>query len=291
MFKNLFSKKSQSQLSLFLGASRLAVCALKNGEIKLLAERKITSELLWEETFESLVNEFLLINCVVSVVLTRDFYQTFDIEKPKVAENELLASLPFTIKDLVSESIFDLIVDYYDMPFQHNKGEQVTVVCIVKQRVLKIRDMILKVGFKFKELTIEELALTRLLGNTEEANILLSQQGNELVLTVVKQGQLYFSHRFRGFNELLSQPLADVEELLVDGLSLELQRVLDYIASQLRIASLSHLYLALVCPEPDLLAEKLSAYLARNVVPFAPDKQYNFNCLLAYSLLKEEKLS
>jgi len=288
MFKNLFSKKSQSQLSLFLGASSVAVCSLENGEIKLLAVREISSELLWQETFESLVNELLLVNCVVSVVLTREFYQTFDIEKPKVAENELLATLPFAIKDLVSESIFDLIVDYYDIPFQHNKGEQVTAVCIAKQRVLKIRDMILKAGFKFKELTIEELALTRLLGGGDEANILLSQQKNELVLTVVKQGQLCFTHRLRGFNDLLSQPLADVEELLVDGLSLELQRVLDYIGSQLRIASISHLYLALVCPELDLLAEKLSAYLARNVKPFAPDKQYDFNCLLAYALLKEE---
>lgn len=290
MLKNLFAKKSQPQLSLFLGASHLAVCRLENDGIKLLAERKVSSESMWQETFASVIADLELLDGIVSVVLTREFYQTFDIEKPKVADNELQANLPFAIKDLVSESIFDLIVDYYDIPFQHNKGEQITAVCIAKTRVLNIRDMILNAGLKFKELTIEELALSRLLGESDDTNILLSQQKNELVLTVVKQGQLYFSHRLRGFNELLAQPLTDVEDELVGGLSLELQRVLDYIGSQFRIATISHLYLALVSPELELLAEKMSTYLDRNVLPYAPDKKYDVNFLLAYALLKEDEL-
>ncbi len=287
MFKTLFSKKSPAQISLFLGMKRLAICLLEDGRIRLLAQATVSSDSQWPKVFESFVNEHKLHNSQVSVVLSRDFYQTFDIEKPKVEENELMASLPFAIKDLVSESIFDLVVDYYDRPFQQHKGNQITAVCVPKQRILSIRDMVLKYAMKLKEITVEELALTRLLGNRAEVNLLLSQQNNELVLTVVKEGQLFFSHRLRGFNELLALPLSDVENTLLDGLSLELQRALDYINSQLRIASISHLYLALVCPDINLLAEKLGSYLAKNVVPFGEKDQYDFSNILAYGLLME----
>lgn len=287
MFKTLFSKKSLSSISLFLGMNRLAICLLDKGQIRLLDQAEITSDSQWEEVIDSWVNTHKLQHYQASVVLSRDFYQTFDIEKPKVSENELLANLPFSIKDLVTESIFDLVVDYYDQPLVANKGAQITAVCIPKQRVINIRDMLLKHAMELKEITTEELALTRLLGQREGVNLLLSQHHHELVLTVVKEGQLFFSHRLRGFNELLALPLSEVEDTLVDGLSLELQRVLDYINSQLHIASISHLYLALVCPDIVLLAEKLGLYLAKNVVPFGEKGQYDFTNILAYGLLME----
>ena len=149
--------------------------------------------------------------------------------------------------------------------------------------------MLLQHAMRLKEITTEELALTRLLGSSDEVNLLLSQQNNELVLTVAKQGQLLFSHRLRGFNELLALPLSDPGNTLVEGLSLELQRVLDYLNSQLRLASISHLYLALACPDIALLAEKLGLYLAKNVVPFAEKDQYDFTNIIAYGLLMEGK--
>lgn len=289
MLKNLFSKKSQAQICLFLGMNKLSVCLLDAGKICLLQQVSISSDAQWEDNLKSIVSEHKLQNAQAAIVLSRDFYQTFTIEKPKAADNELMASLPFAIKDLVSESIFDLIVDYYDMPVQQHKGSQITAVCITKQRVIGIRDMLLKQSISIKEITIEELALTRLLGNSSEVNILLSQQNNELVLTVAKQGQLFFSHHLRGFNELLALPLDDIDNPLLDGLTLELQRALDYINSQLRITSIAHLYLAVVCPDLALLAEKLSADLGKNVVPFNGQENYDFANILAYSLLLTDK--
>ena len=288
MFRTILSKKRSHAISLFLGMNRLAVCVLKEGKITLLDQADISSDAQWESVFNVFVDKHKLQSYPISVVLSRDFYQTFDIEKPKVEESELMATLPFSIKDLVSESIFDLVVDYYDRPFVQNKGEQITAVCIAKQRVINIRDMLLNHSLKIKEITIEELALGRLLGNSEEVNLLLSQQNNELVLTVAKAGQLFFTHRLRGFNELLKLPLNDVENMLLDGLSLELQRVFDYINSQLRLTSISHLYLAVVCPDINLLAEKLGVYLAKNVQPFAEKEQYDFTNILAYGLLMEK---
>ncbi|PKF62965.1 hypothetical protein CW745_05945 [Psychromonas sp. psych-6C06] len=282
MLKKLLSKKTTKEISLYLGDKQIAICHLFKGRPTLLAKKAVNSEGQWLEAVSALFTEHNLSDCTVSVVLGRDFYQTFDIEKPKVEASELMASLPFSIKDLVSESVFDLIVDYFDMPFQQRKGEQITVICVPKVRVLMIRDMIIATGCQLNVITIEDLALTRLLGDHEEANILLSQQNNELVLTVVKEGQLYFTHRLRGFNDLIALPLADVENALLDGLSLEIQRVLDYISSQLRINNIGVLYLALVCPDIALLSEKLGAYLARNVQPYGEDGQYDFLSIIAY---------
>jgi len=282
MLKKLFSKKTKKEISLYLGDKQIVICHQQEGKVTLLVKKKVDSEEQWKAVFLALADEYKLSGQHVSVVLGRDFYQTFDIDKPKVAESELLASLPFAIKDLVSESVFDLIVDYFDMPLQQRKTEQITVVCLPKKRVLMIRDMILETGCKLASITAEELALSKLLGEHSEANILLSQQYNELLLTVVKEGQLYFSHRVRGFNELVALPLEEVEEALLDGLSLEIQRALDYISSQLRINAIGGLYIALVCPDIKQLSEKLGGYLARNVQPFGEDEQYDFLAIAAY---------
>lgn len=288
MLKKLFTKKIQTKISLYLGVKQVAICHLHEGKVTLLAKKPVQSEKQWTDIFTTLVDELNLSGNQVSVVLGRDFYQTFDIEKPKVEPSELLTTLPFSIKDLISDSIFDQVVDYLDVPFQPRKGEQVTAICLPKTRVLMIRDMILACGCKLQGITIEEVALTQLLGVHEEANILLSQQQNELVLTVAKQGQLYFTHRLRGFNELLPLPLADVESALVDGLSLEIQRALDYISSQLRVNTIGALYIAVVCPDIKLLSEKLGEYLARNVQPYAEDGEYDFLSLIAYGALMGE---
>lgn len=288
MVKKWFSKKVQSEISLYLGNKQIAICHLKEGRSVLLAKKIVSSESEWAHVFNTIVSEHKLQGCLVSVVLGREYYQTFDIEKPKVEESELLASLPFSIKDLVSESVFDLVVDYYDMPFQQRKGEQITVICLPKTRVLNVRDLILAASLQLKGITIEELALTALLGVHDEANILLSQQDNELVLTVVKGGQLYFTHRLRGFNELLMLPLSDVESALLDGLSLEIQRALDYINSQLRINAIGVLYLAVVCSDITLLSEKLGDYLTRNVKPYGEKEEYDFLTILAYGGLMQD---
>tara|TARA_R110001583_G_scaffold26571_1_gene95694 strand:+ start:8991 stop:9962 length:972 start_codon:yes stop_codon:yes gene_type:complete len=281
MFKKWFAGKTNKEIGVYLTDKQISICQVKDSHPILLAKKKLNSEKQWSEIFVELVNEHQLQGAQVSVVLGREHYQTFNIEKPKVHDSELLATLPFSIKDLVSESVFDLVVDYYDMPFQQRKGEQITAICVPKKRILAIRDMVLQSGLQLNRIITEELALTALLGIHDEANILLSQHNNELILTVAKEGQLYFTHHLRGFNELLALPLAEVESALIEGLSLELQRALDYISSQLRINGIGTLYLAVVCPDINLLAEKLGDYLSRNVKSYCVSENENaqFDCL------------
>lgn len=280
MFKNLFSNNGKKTISLYLGMNRVAICEEQNEQIKLIAGEFIESDAEWTSVINKMVTKHDLKKLNVSVVISKNFYQTFDIDKPKLEEKELLATLPFSIKDLVSESIFDLVVDYFDKPAQVRKNDQITVVCVPKNRIIAIRDMLQNNELTLKSVTTQEMAVCQLFRQEKEANILLSQQENELVLSVVKAGQLYFTLRIRGYNDLLPLPLEEVENVLIEGLSLEIQRALDYISSQLRIHTIGSLYLALQCPDINLLSEKLSGYIGKNVQPFS--NQYNYQFLSAY---------
>jgi MSHA biogenesis protein MshI len=288
MFKGIFSKKPTTRISLYLAKNRIALCHIKNGQVESLAHESIFSEAQWETVFSSFVQQYQLQNSEASVVLSRDFYQTFDIEKPKVAESELLVSLPFAIKDLVSESIFDLVVDYYDRPLQR-QSVKITTICVAKATIIKIRDMVLNEKIKLKNITIEELAITYLLEDSEQANILLSQYNNDLILTVVKNAHPYFSRRLRGLGAKLTTALDSTENTLVDDLSLEIQRVLDYINSQLGITKVEHLYLALTCPDINALVNSLNSYLTLKIVPFGDEGQYDFDNFPAYGPLIAEQ--
>jgi len=280
MLKTLFSNRAKKSISIYLAMNKIAMCEQVNGQSVFIAGESIQSDHEWSIVIKKLVNEHRLKSYHVSVVISNDFYQKFDIDKPALEEKELLATLPFSIKDLVSESVFDLVVDYFDKPRQARKNDQITVVCIPQSRVLQIRDMLSANELILKSITIEEIATTHLFAKSEEAKVLLCQQGSELLLSVVKAGQLYFSLRIRGYNDLLPKPLQKEGNQLVEGLSLEIQRALDFINSQLQITSIGALYLALPCPDIDLLASQLADYIGKEVTPFA--KQYNYDFLLAY---------
>ena len=280
MLKTLFSNRSKKSISIYFGMNKVAICEYVNGKPVLIAGELIQSDDEWSITIKKMVNEYRLKNHNVAVVIGKDFYQKFDIDKPDLEEKELQATLPFTIKDLVSESVFDLVVDYFDKPEQVRKNAQITVVCIPKKRVLQLRDLLSDNELVLKSITTEEIATSQLFAKSEEANILLSQQDTEILLSVVKNGQLYFSLRLRGYNDLLSTPLQEGENPLVDGLSLEIQRALDFINSQLQINTIGALYLALQCPDIDLLSSELANYIDKQVRPFPAD--YNYDFLLAY---------
>jgi len=280
MLNTLFSHRTQKSLRLYLAMNKIALCEQVNGQSKFLAGEFVQSDLEWAEIIKMLVKEHRLKNDAVSVVISHDFYQKFDIDKPDLEEKELLASLPFLIKDLVSESIFDLVVDYIDKPKQARKKRQMTAVCMPRSRVIQIRDMLSDNELNLTAISIDELTSTQLLTVRDEAQVLLCQQGAALLLSVVKAGQLHFSLRIRGVNALLRQSQSALDNTLLETLSLEIQRTLDFIHSQLQITTIEAFYLALPCADIELMADLLSGYLGREVTPFA--KHYRYDFLLAY---------
>jgi len=114
-------------------------------------------------------------------------------------------------------------------------------------------------------INIEEMAVTNLFTEEAQARLVLSHiSGQELLLTVVRQGELFMQRRVRGFNQLDSVSAEDLAFGLADNLSLELQRSMDYFESQLRQAPVASIEL-LINGHVGKLAELVSANFNQKV--------------------------
>ena len=81
----------------------------------------------------------------------------------------------------------------------------------------------------------------------ESATVLLTQEaGEEVVLNVVKDGNLYSSRRLKGFENIGSFSQEELEMGLLDNLGVQIQRSMDHFESQLRQPPIRCLILALL---------------------------------------------
>ncbi|WDE04507.1 MSHA biogenesis protein MshI [Thalassomonas viridans] len=193
------------------------------------------------------------------LVLSPQFYQVVQLDKPQVPPEEINAALKWQVKDLVTFPPEDMVLDYFDTPRLPNAQEKVNVVCarqsVLKEMVTLLQDKRLKL----KSIITEEFAFSALLPPEEEASLLVCQQPHEeIVLLIVKQGQLYFHRRLRGFSHIAQRSELELQAGVIDALSLEIQRSSDFFERQLKQAPIKNIRLMLPMSLEMFLAEKLS---------------------------------
>ncbi|QYK05716.1 MSHA biogenesis protein MshI [Shewanella sp. FJAT-52072] len=169
----------------------------------------------------------------LALVLGAGRYQLLLTDKPAVPESELADAVRWSIKDMVSEPVSSLKLDYFEPP--HTHSNKVTVVTVSRSA---LEQLVLAADDKDCEIVgigIEELVTARLFAAEPQARMVVSHvPGNELLLTVIKDGELWMQRRVRGFSELDEIAESDLAYGAADNLSLELQRSMDYFESQLR---------------------------------------------------------
>lgn len=184
----------------------------------------------WDSAVSQLASTFP--HARLQIVLGCGRYQLLLADRPNVESQELSHALIWSIKDMVSLPVPQIHLDYFESPLPSNK---LNVVVVDKTKLTNMVQAIHGQGLTILGISIEELALTNLFMADNQARLIISHHpGQELLLAVVKQGQLYMQRRVRGFNQL---DKAEVDELnygLADNLSLEIQRSMDYFESQLR---------------------------------------------------------
>ncbi|MFB2641148.1 MSHA biogenesis protein MshI [Shewanella bicestrii] len=224
------AKQAGSALGVYVCADKLWVYAPATES---LAEQWVSYELqqdLWQQAFAELANAFP--HASLQIVLGSGRYQLLVADKPNVDSDELAQALLWSIKDMVNIPVPQIHLDYFESPLPSNK---LSVVVVDKEKLRAMVQAISDQGLSVLGISIEELAMTNLFDEDNQARLVVSHHtGQELLLTVVKQGQLYMQRRVRGFTEL---DKAEVDELnygLADNLSLEIQRSMDYFESQLR---------------------------------------------------------
>jgi len=193
------------------------------------------------------------------LVLSNAHSQIVQVEKPSVPDAEMNAALKWQIKDLVSIAPENMVLDYFDGPTLAGGHEKINVVCVAKNDVIELITALADDELNLVSITTEEFAFASLLPIQEDAVLLVCQQPNEEVnLLIVKNGQLFFSRRLRGFAQIANKSEDELSMGIIDSLSLEIQRSTDYFERQLKQAPIKAIEILIPVKTEAFLARKLA---------------------------------
>ncbi|MFT5636388.1 MAG: MSHA biogenesis protein MshI [Cognaticolwellia sp.] len=193
------------------------------------------------------------------LVLAHAHSQIVQVEKPNVPAAEMNAALKWQIKDLVSIAPENMILDYFDGPTLAGGHEKINVVCVAKNDLIELVTTFTDKQLNISSITIEEFAFASLLPLQQDAVLLVCQQPNEEInLLIIKNGQLFFSRRLRGFAQIANKTEDELSMGVIDALSLEIQRSTDYFERQLKQAPIKAIEVLLPVEKEAFLARKLA---------------------------------
>jgi MSHA biogenesis protein MshI len=273
-FSQLFSKPvSKHKLGITLTQQKLSYCYFSQGSAASFTALPLNS--VSEVALLKSLSDDATLQGQAHLILSPAQYQIVQVDKPKVPENEICAALKWQIKDLVSFSPEDMIVDYFDGPTLSGGIEKINVVCASKTLLSSFVESLSKGVVTLKGITTEEFAFANLVPNSEDAHLLVCQQPNEeIVLLIIKQGKLYFHRRLRGFVNISQESEQTLSMGTIDRLSLEIQRSTDYFERQLKQAPIKSIKLLLPVSTETYLVKKLAENTHLEVSLLALPAQY-----------------
>ncbi|PKI03011.1 biogenesis protein MshI [Shewanella sp. 11B5] len=267
-------------VGVFIASNSLWVCKPQQGQLAPVISQFLVQKNNWSQAFEALKSQFGRVR--VQLVLSQQYYQLLQVEKPNVEPGEVTQALIWSVKDMVSEPVTDIHLDYFESSFI--SSSKVNVVVSSRQFLMQLASACDANGLDIAGISIEELALSHVLAHDNMAHMLVAHlPQQELLLLVVKAGEVLMQRRVRGFNHLNKTTLEELKQGLADNLSLEIQRSMDYFESQLRQAPVGSISI-LVEGDSSSLANLVSANFNQKVVAVNHDGVSN---LLAQLALQE----
>lgn len=270
--KSRFSKASKFySVGIEIGLADFHVSTLQKikGQVSWVKQDSLPIE-NWQTELKTYVENNNLANTECNIAFSISKYQLLQLDRPAVEDSELNQALQWAVKEqLFSDD--ELVIDYFDPPASASNVKKLNVVAISKRDILEVRDGVLKAGLALNIIGIEELATCNLLAPSDDAIITLKQEeGGQLSLNIVKRNRLYFSRRLRGYENIANFSLDELKMGVVDNLSLEIQRSMDYFESQLRQAPVKKVYISLDTSHQDALAEFIKEVIFVSVEKFIP---------------------
>lgn len=205
---------------------------------------------------------------IVDVVLGSEFYQLVQLDKPALEQAELIQALPWQVKDLVSVPPEDVVVDYIDLPGYSTQQAKINVVIAQKSWLKQLVKMVSNAGVQLRSIQPAEWLAHYLAPSVSQPTMLIIHQpGQEVLLQIVQDGMLYFSRRTRGLSQLHQQDGHVADNDMLERLSLELQRSMDYFESQLKQAPVREI--RVLAQDADILCRQLTENGFARVTPLA----------------------
>lgn len=199
----------------------------------------------------------------VQIVLGSSLVEQVAVERPDVPEQDIVPTLQWTLKDLVSVPAADLLLDYYDIPVQVAGAKKINVVAASRAKVQPWVEFLHEKGLLIAGIVNQDIALTRWLEPDLRSMVVSQSAGERAQLQIIAKQQLVVSRRLPAAFDLEAINPQNTEEL--ESLSIELQRSQDFYTGQLRQASLADIELALNHKNVNAIAEVIGAQLGMQV--------------------------
>ena len=230
------------------GRSLLGACSIPFADIVDIVDIGGIGSADWRKPAEARLDGVDLRRAPLSTVIKAGTYLTLLVEKPNVAADEVEAALRWRIKDLIDYDIDEAVIQILEMPEQSNPGHKPTVYAVVAPRATIDQQMaaVSGTGLALDVIDIPELCIrnvARVLAQDEDGVAFLHFVDSGGLLTVTRGGVLYLIRRI----ELGALDAAGAHDLasedVVNQISLELQRSLDYYESHFDLKPISDLVL------------------------------------------------
>ena len=199
----------------------------------------------------------------VQLVLGSSLVEQVAVERPDVPEQDIVPTLQWTLKDLVTTPADDLLLDYYDIPVQVAGAKKINVVATSRKKIQPLVTFLASQGMQVAGIVNQDMALTQWLDEELRGMLVTQSAGERAQLHIIAKQQLVVSRRLPAAFNLASINPEDIEEL--ENLSIELQRSQDFYTGQLRQAPLADIELAIDHKNSTAIAEVIGAQLGMQV--------------------------
>jgi MSHA biogenesis protein MshI len=270
-------------------ADHVMLCALTLKDNKLTWELDASfSHQTWHKSLAEYVDKHHLRGTPCFFVLSSHWYRIHLIDKPSVNDEELISALQWPLKEVVGTDK-ELVYDFVDLPHQSSGQNKVMAVGVAKDEIARLSEVLFAADLDLQHISVEEIATTKLVGKRDEAVITLVQEhGEVVVLNIVKNNQLCFTRRLKGFENIGGYSENELEMGISESLCIQIQRSMDFFESQLRQAPIRDILVKLDSPHTQFLCQSIAEAMGVRCAPFEPEikcnhelnfKMASFSCL------------
>jgi len=224
----------------------------------------------WQNALAYFVVQNDLQNTPTSVSFAIRSYQLLQVDRPAVPDEELGMAIQWSVQELLS-SQDEMVVDYFDVPAQTTGANKVNVVALKKDDVHSVSKGIIEAGLMLKSISVEELSYCDLVSRTSGAALMLVQKAaNVISLNIVKDGKLYFNRSIRGFEKLRTFTEMELQMGIIESLTVEVQRSMDFFESQLKQGAVKKIVMNLDSEHQQVIGELISKAMLIDVEILSP---------------------
>lgn len=267
-------KKTHGQVAIVFTTDGIAYVRMENiagqtPSCKAFHFSPITSEADIPVVLKQIVQQFNLAGSEVVTTLLDNEASLNMLEKPVVDDTELVQAMQWRVKDMLSYSLDDAVLDVFEIPGQQERGRTPLVYAVAAHRdaLKKYVNYFEGQDLQIKSIDIPELVMRNvaaLLPEDKNGVALLKLDANQGVITLTQDKSLYLARNLdTGFNSLASKAettiLGEPEQGLslesesgftpdqqsaLDNIVLEVQRSLDYYESHFAKPAINSLVLS-----------------------------------------------